>query len=294
MRRADGQALFAAWQAARKRGLNNRAAALDADVSEAQLLASGCGRGVTRLDGDFLELLASVPELGELKSVVRNAFAVLERTGSVVSLENDGRSTLIHGDTFLLRSEVGEWTRGFALTEQGKYGIKRSIQFFTDAGVSAAKLFLTVRSNQTVYQSLVQKFTSANQDDVERDIAAAEVAGRSERAQWSSGFLGDCLFAASRLAMPVEVKVANDCAFQTTIKTLERIKRSERRGWINVLDDGLDLHLHEARIEFVQVSGAGDAATLHWYADDGNEALSMRVESCGAEWAAAAIGLENR
>ena len=298
MRRASAKALFDTWQAARKRGLNNRAAALDAGISEAELLASGCGRGVTRLAGDFLALLRSLSELGEIKSVVRNACAVQERTGSIILVESmaesNGTSTLIQGDTFLLHAEVGAWTRGFALTEPGKYGLKRSIQFFTDAGVSAAKCFLTSKSDESVYRSLVQRFSSADQRDAESGIAAAGVSAQPVQARLLSGFLGNCLIAANRLSMPVEVSVANACATQITVKTLERIKRSDRGGWINVLDTGLDLHLHEERIGHVHVWSAGESATLHWYADDGVEVLTMRVTNGGAELVAAATTRSER
>lgn len=294
MRRASAKALFDTWQAARKRGLNNRAAALDAGISEAELLASGCGRGVTRLAGDFLALLRSFSELGEIKSVIRNAYAVQERTGSVIRVESNEISTLIQGDTFLLHAEVGAWTRGFALTEPGKYGLKRSIQFFTDAGVSAAKCFLTAKSDDAVYRSMVQRFSSPDQRDAESGIAAAGVSVQPDRAGLLPGFLGNCLIAANRLSMPVEVSVANACATQITVKTLERIKRSDRGGWINVLDTGLDLHLHEERIGHVHVSSAGESATLHWYADDGVEALTMRVTNGGAELVAAATTRSER
>lgn len=283
-----GRVLFDAWQGARARGLNNRAAALDAGVSEAELIASACGRGAARLDGNVLSLLQGLPALGEIKSVIRNAAAVQERSGRMMSIETAHGSVRVCGDTFLLCGDIGAWVRGFALTETGKYGIKRSIQFFTAAGTSAAKFFLTGRSDEAAYRSLVRRFEADDQGNSEGGIAEAAQAAYPARRQARAGSLADCLFEASRLAVPVEVTVANDVASQVTVKTLQRIKRSDRGGWINVLDAGLDLHLHEDRIGTVQATGSGEDALLRWYADDGGEALSMRVESGGTQLIAAA------
>lgn len=283
--------MFDAWQAARVRGLNNRAAALDAGVSEVELLASGCGRGVTRLGGDYLALLQALPELGEIKSVIRNAFAVQERTGRVLSVKADAASALVQGDTFLLHGEIGEWTRGFALTENGKYSVKRSFQFFTATGTSAAKCFLTRASNETRYQSLVRRFAAEDQTSVEAGIFAITGSAEASRTQLTAGSLANCLFEASRLGVPVEVSVVNEAASQITVKAFERIKRSDRGGWINVLDAGLDLHLHEDRIGYVEALSDGDGVTLRWFADDGSEALTMRTQTQGAALMAAATSI---
>jgi putative hemin transport protein len=274
------EALFAGWQAARAHGLNNRAAAAQAGVSEAELLASGCGRGVTRLAGDFAGLLAALPALGELKSVIRNACAVQERTGRVVAAAGDGRGTRVQGDTFLLQAATERWARGFALTEPGKYGIKRSLQFFTARGTSAGKFFLTPASDEAGYAALVQRHAAADQSDRETvDPAAPALPGPP--APSVAGSLAGFLFEASRLGLPVEIEVANEAAVQVSVKRLEHIKRSDRGGWINVLDPGLDLHLHEARIVSVQALERGSGGLLRWFADDGSEALATGFEAHG-------------
>lgn len=259
------------WEQARRRGLNNRAAANALGVAEAQLVASGCGRFVTRLGSELPELLCGLPALGEIKSVVRNAYAVQERTGraTAVVLDTNGGFT-IEGDVFLLRARPDTLAKAFALTEPGKYGTKRSLQLFTGNGESAAKFFLTAESNLQAFEALVQTFAADHQGAEE---GVAEGAARTPEAQASeAASLAAFLHEAARLAQPVEIVVANSAASQKTVKVLERIKRSDRGGWINVLDPGLDLHLHEDRITRVRVEGD----TLHWLADDDTEAFTVR------------------
>ncbi|MEX0959571.1 MAG: ChuX/HutX family heme-like substrate-binding protein [Burkholderiales bacterium] len=265
------------WGHARSRGLNNRAAANALGIAEAQLVASGCGRFVTRLGGELPELLCGLPALAEIKSVVRNAYAVQERTGraNAIVLHTDGGLT-IEGNVFLLSARPHALARAFALVEPGKYGIKRSLQFFTASGESAAKFFLTDASDRQAFEALVKAFASDDQG-VEESVTVGNAAPAEER-RAERASLASFLRAAARLAQPVEIAVANSAATQRTVKILERIKRSDRGGWINVLDPGLDLHLHEDRIDRLRVEG--DA--FHWFADDGTEAFSARCEATEA------------
>ena len=285
---AAAQDLYAAWEAARARGLNNRAAAIEACVPEAQLIASGCGRGVTRLAGDFAALLAALPALGEIKSVVRNACAVQERTGRVETVHaGAGGETVVRGDTFVLTAALAAWSRAFALTEQGKYGVKRSLQWFTRAGVSAGKIFLTAGSDAARYEALVARHAAADQQAREAGIEP-EASPAPAALAAAAGSLAGFLFEASRLRVQVEVTVANPAASQVTRKAFERVKRSTRGGWINVLDEGLDLHLHEAQIARVSVTPEGEGAALHWMGEDAEVALTTRLAAHGPALTAAA------
>jgi putative hemin transport protein len=265
------------WEHARRRGLNNRAAANALGVPEAQLVASGCGRFVTRLGGELPELLCGLPALAEIKSVVRNAYAVQERTGratAIVPVTNGGLT--IEGDVFLLRARPDALANAFALIEPGKYGTKRSLQLFTGSGESAAKFFLTAESNLEAFEALVQAFAADNQGPEESVAEGTVPAPEAQAAEPAS--LAAFLHEAARLAQPVEIVVANSAASQKTVRVLERIKRSDRGGWINVLDPGLDLHLHEDRISLLRAEGD----SFHWLADDHTEAFAVRSDATEA------------
>jgi putative hemin transport protein len=265
------------WEQARRRGLNNRAAANALGVPEARLVASGCGRFVTRLGGELPELLCGLPALGEIKSVVRNAYAVQERSGRAVAITLHADNGLaIEGDVFHLNTRSEALAKAFALIEPGKYGIKRSLQLFTGSGESAAKFFLTAESNLVAFEALVRAFAGGNQSPQESVAEATVRAPEAQAAEPAS--LAAFLHEAARLAQPVEIVVANAAASQKTVKVLERIKRSDRGGWINVLDPGLDLHLHEDRITRLRAEGD----RFHWLADDGTEAFCARCDATDA------------
>jgi hypothetical protein len=46
---------------------------------------------------------------------------------------------------------------------------------------------------------------------------------------------------------------------------------------VNVLDPGLDLHLHEARIIHLSMARRPDSDTLSWLADDGVTAVTFTL-----------------
>ena len=157
-------------------GLNNRAAAAKLGVSEAELVASGCGRFTTRLRPDFSALLPRLPELGEIKCIVRNAWAVLERAGEVRGIETDaGGARHVQADRFDAECQVALWRKGFALEEAAAHGTKLSLQFFTAEGVSAAKFFLRHDSSITAFRSLVRECADSDQSAVETAAASAPV-----------------------------------------------------------------------------------------------------------------------
>ncbi|MEO6848185.1 MAG: ChuX/HutX family heme-like substrate-binding protein, partial [Chthoniobacterales bacterium] len=62
--------------------LRIRDAATKLGVSEAELLATRCGEGVTRLEGDWAEMVKQFSTLGEVMCLTRNEYAVHERYGS--------------------------------------------------------------------------------------------------------------------------------------------------------------------------------------------------------------------
>ena len=280
--RLDAAALLSAWNEARAAGLNNRAAAIKLGVSEAELLASGCGHFATRLQPDFPALLARLPELGEIKCIVRNPWAVLERAGRVHHIEAATPGILhVRADRFEAECKVAMWSKGFALEESSARGTKLSFQFFTAAGLSAGKFFLRQDGSVAAFRNLVQAFSAPDQTTEEAVMAARPVAYLPlERlvAARHDGLL-EFLEAASRAQQPVQVLVRNGAASLTTTKAVGRVKRSEKGGWVNVLDDGLDLHLHEDKLRYLRLTRDpdSDSGWFHWFSDRREVALSVRI-----------------
>src|SRR5450432_929497 len=105
----DASQMLAEWEQARARGRNNRAAAAELGLTEAELIASGCGRFVTRLLPEALALLRNLPLLGEVKAIVRNPSAVIERAGVVLDVRPSGvGAILVEADQFEMACQLAE------------------------------------------------------------------------------------------------------------------------------------------------------------------------------------------
>ena len=286
-RPTDASQLLAAWERARSNGLNNRAAAATLKVSEAELIASGCGHFVTRLIPDPQALLRKLSLLGEIKTVVRNPSAVIERDGMVRGVENHGGADVVQGDHFELLCETTQWDKGFALREKTSGGLKLSAQFFTAAGTSAAKFFLRPASDADAFAHLIAAFTSANQsphESISPELAAA-IAPLEQTTDVAPGALMAFLQTAARLGQSLTFVTRNRAACLSTTKAIDHVKRSDRGGWVNVLDDGLDIHLHEDGIRYLKpvADENGDGGWLHWFSEEQANALSVR---CSQDWPA--------
>ena len=293
---ADTTQLLAGWEQARDRGLNNRAAAAALRVSEAELIASGCGRFVTRLRPDTVALLRALPMLSEIKAVVRNPTAVVERAGTVQGIEITGVSViLVKAENFEMVCQATQWKKAFALREKTAARNKLSIQFFTAAGISAAKFFLRPAGDVKAFTELLNGFADSNQSPQEPVEAGSGESGLTvqELALAPNGALLAFLQTLAGSQHALTFVVRNPAACLATSKAIERVKRSEAGGWVNVLDHDLDVHLHEDRIRYLRPvpDAVGDAGWLHWFSDQQAIALSVRCD-LGWQALARAAGVE--
>ena len=145
-----------------------RTAADRLGVSEAELLATGCGEHVTRLDGGWSALLSEVESLGPVMALTRNAAAVHEKTGVYhnVKFTDAHNMGLVLDDDIDLRLFLDHWALGFAVEtpwDGGRGGVRRSLQFFDRDGTAVHKVFLTRKSDLDAYDALVDKYRHDDQ-----------------------------------------------------------------------------------------------------------------------------------
>lgn len=140
-----------------------RDAAAALDVSEAELLATGCGENATRLEGDWAELLKQFPTLGRVMVLTRNESAVHERKGTFGKIEMFGRIGQVLGADIDLRLFLAHWHFGFAVRDEKKTGAHHSLQFFDRDGTAVHKVYLQPEGNQSAFDGLVSLYASPNQ-----------------------------------------------------------------------------------------------------------------------------------
>lgn len=144
--------------------LRIRNAAQQLGVSEAELVATRVGHGVTRLTPDFKGILGEVSSLGKVMALTRNDNVVHERKGIYLNASFDNPHVgLFVGADIDLRIFWGPWSSAFAVNEPGKDGDRLSLQFFAGDGEAIHKIYLIEGSDSAAYAALVEKFTAPDQ-----------------------------------------------------------------------------------------------------------------------------------
>jgi putative hemin transport protein len=156
--------LHRAWSALKsQRKVRQRDAADLLGVSEAELLASAIGEGVTRLAGDLRAVLKRAPELGRVMALTRNESCVHEKTGVYENLEAESMVGLALGADIDLRLFFAHWKHGLAVREAGAHGETRSLQFYDGAGQAVHKIFLKEGSDAGAFDRIVGDFAAPDQ-----------------------------------------------------------------------------------------------------------------------------------
>ncbi len=149
------------------------------EVSEAQLVALNVGTTVTRLEGDFKELLKSVKNLGYVMALTRNNNVVHERKGVYNNVSFEGPVGLVLDADIDLRLFMMHWKFGFAVQEADR----KSLQFFDKSGEAVHKIYLTEKSDAAAFDAIVAQFKAADQNqEVVTEAYAPEAAELADSA----------------------------------------------------------------------------------------------------------------
>ncbi|AZA93268.1 Hemin transport protein hemS [Chryseobacterium nakagawai] len=137
-----------------------RNAAAQFGVSEAELLATGIGEGVTLLNPDFPGILTEAEKLGKVMALTRNDECVHERKGIYQNGDfSSPHAQLFVGEDIDLRIFLNHWKFAFAVVE----GDKKSLQFFGKDGLALHKIYLTKNSDEAAFDVIVEKFKAEDQ-----------------------------------------------------------------------------------------------------------------------------------
>ncbi len=166
------EALAQAWDELQQQQphLRIREAARLLEVSEAELVATQIGNGVTRLNTDWETLLTRLPELGRVMSLTRNEACVLEHKGAFEKVNVFGKGG--HYMATVLgpietRVFLNAWHVAFAVHQEKGDRTLISLQVFDRAGEAITKIYLQEESNEEAYEALVAELTSENQQKVQ-------------------------------------------------------------------------------------------------------------------------------
>lgn len=140
-----------------------RNAAAELGVSEAELLVTNVGEGVTVLKPEFQNILTEVEQLGKVMALTRNDECVHERKGTYLNGDfSSPHAQLFVGEDIDLRIFLNHWKFALAVVE----GDKKSLQFFGKDGLALHKIYLTKDSNEAAFDVIVEKFKAEDQNQV--------------------------------------------------------------------------------------------------------------------------------
>ena len=187
--------------------LQIRDAARALGVSEAQLLATNIGKGVTRLQADGnqpREIMRAALDLGLVQAITRNENGVIETTGVASKFkqagdkseqadarqdpETEARQRNIAGGylggQIDLRFHFENWKYAFAVEQAGRDGKPtRSLQFFDANGTAVHKIYLRNEPGVAVYDKLVANFRMPQQSAELNVLAVAPKAAEKPDAE---------------------------------------------------------------------------------------------------------------
>lgn len=144
--------------------LRARNIAEELGVSEAELLDLEDDAKVTRLIDYPDMILSEVVNLGEVMALTRNEFCVNERHGVYKNAQFFEHGSMKQGlfvnPDIDLRLFMNHWKFCFAVNEETKSGVRKSLQFFDKSGTAIHKIYLIANSKEVEFEKLVQKLKS--------------------------------------------------------------------------------------------------------------------------------------
>lgn len=153
------------WEALKAENphLRIRNAADQLGVSEAELLATYLGEGVTILKPEFQNILTDVEQLGKVMALTRNEECVHERKGTYLNGDfSSPHAQLFVGEEIDLRIFQNHWKFAFGVVE----GNRKSLQFFAKNGSALHKIYLTEDSNEALFDTIIEKFKAEDQNQI--------------------------------------------------------------------------------------------------------------------------------
>lgn len=165
-----------AWIALHKRepGLRARELAGRLGVSEGQLLASRCGEGVTRLEGPWGALIQALPSLGHVMALTRNDSCVHEKKGAYDRIEIGDTMGMVLNEAIDLRLFLTHWQHGYAVREESRGRMLKSLQFFDGDGTAVHKIYATDSTDLDGWRRLMARFIAGVQTPLLQTRAVAE------------------------------------------------------------------------------------------------------------------------
>jgi len=142
--------------------LREREAAKRLGVSEAELIATRLGDGVTRLRVDSQELFRELGRADSILAITRNDAVVSEIRGGYKNPRYPENESLQSKDIDM-RIMPGLFDAAFAVEVRRPQRRLQSIQFFDSTGTAVHKAYLLTQNARKIYREIVDRFAADDQ-----------------------------------------------------------------------------------------------------------------------------------
>jgi putative hemin transport protein len=292
-----------------ERSREQREIAARRGLSEGALVEALVGGKVIRLRTDWPLTLHRLGAVGPVIGLTGNQMATIETVAIYRNIATRGPAAQISDLQTDLCLFLSEWRTGFAVTEEGELGPRRSLQFFDARGTAVHKVLVPASGDTDAFDELVRRQASEDQrpmramiegqdaatppaypgspspTDADRDdslplihsidIAPAHLfTGPLWSRRVAKESLGHVLETAIAAEMPLLVMVGNRGAIHNHAGPLHELKRLD--GWLTIRDAELNLHVDESGVESAwvvrKVTPDGVVTSLELY-DRGGEMI---------------------
>lgn len=304
-----------------KRPPRQRDAAARLGVSEAELVAAHCQTTATRLRGEWLEILNDLASLGTVMALTRNEHIVIEKDGVYGEVQGHAHVAMMRHGSLDLRFFCSRWAFAFACEDHAattkrslqffdasgtavhKVHLRESSDVASFASLVAkyqhadqsGSLSIEAQPTDTVLPDasidvdklrgdwdamteVHQFFGILKQHQVSRQ-QALRLAGETRARKVSRQALRDTLTAAAKEELSIMIFVGNRGCIEIHSGPVRRIV--EANGWLNVLDDGFNLHAKSTGIAEAWVvhkpSEGRTLRSLEVYSEDGENTALLFV-----------------
>lgn len=295
--------------------------ARDIGVSEAELIASRVGHGAIRLEPSWNELLNALGGLGRVKTVTRNAHAVMEKDGVYPQFQSFHVHSMFVGEEIDLRITLGRWASVFAYQAPGRMesSVNRSVQFYGRDGGAVHKLFLKDEDSAQAFFDLIARFHAEDQSDSLEIIQSATREARETLIdaaaflqEWSElqdthhffSLLHKYKLSRPRAMQMAEGRFTRKVSVRSPRLLMEGVSKAEIsvmvflgnpgclqihkgalkkivdwKGWLNVMDPEVEIHLKEDAVASAWVvekpTSDGRIRSLELFDAEGGDILSI-------------------
>lgn len=259
-RAASIRSAWEQFETASRQPAFTRLVARHLSISEAELLASRFGLGVTPLKLDLNVLLQDCKKLGQLKLVTRNGAACHEHRGVCRHvITGDNEITLDLGSELYIsikRTSIGA-AYAVALTRNSR--IRRYIQFFDHQGQSVLEIeilheekrsdfdfFQMNHAGQLYSSENTAKTDKLNNPNISYSSSSEQYFPDSWTRQITNESIEPILVGINSAHLPIELSVSNYACSQTHRGYISKVINS--RGWLAILDPMFDFNLDISQI----------------------------------------------